>query len=111
LSQSRNSILHGYWVPKFTHRSDDRDFPSTAAAIARQCGIITNEKTDDFTDLSLEANTSIRIFDPEDDRRICKSIVLSGKDLMEMKDIQWNQVDCIESLLIQVMRVRGNCIC
>jgi sodium/potassium-transporting ATPase subunit alpha len=82
--------------------SDNRDFPSTAAAIARQCGIITNEKTDDFTDLSLQVDVPIRIFNPEDPLRICKSIVLSGKDLNEMKDIQWNQVQRIEVLLIQL---------
>jgi magnesium-transporting ATPase (P-type) len=73
-------------------RAERSDFPSTAAAIARQCGIIRNEKVDDYTDLSSGLNAPIKQYDPEDDNRICKSIVLSGKDLMEMKDGEWNQV-------------------
>jgi magnesium-transporting ATPase (P-type) len=67
-----------------------RDFPSTAAAIARQCGIIRNDQVDDFSDLN--PNNPIKEYDPEDPHRICKSIVLSGKDLTEMKDPQWDQV-------------------
>ena len=69
-----------------------RDFPSTAAAIARQCGIILNEKVDDYNDLSSGLNAPIKQYDPEDKNRICKSIVLSGKDLTEMKDGEWEQV-------------------
>jgi magnesium-transporting ATPase (P-type) len=68
------------------------DFPSTAAAIARQCGIIRNEKVDDYSDLSSGLNSPIKEYDPEDDNRIRKSIVLSGKDLTGMKDGEWNQV-------------------
>jgi sodium/potassium-transporting ATPase subunit alpha len=71
---------------------DGSDFPSTAAAIARQCGIITNEKCDDIRDLSLDGDVAIRPYDPENELRICKSIVLSGKDLQDMKDSQWNQL-------------------
>jgi magnesium-transporting ATPase (P-type) len=70
-----------------------RDFPSTAAAIARQCGIITNEKVDEYNDLILNPTLPIKPFDPEDVQRICKSIVLSGKELSAMKDEQWNQVE------------------
>jgi hypothetical protein len=75
-----------------SYASDNSDFPSTAAAIARQCGIIRNEKVDDFADLPTESNIPIKYYDPEDATRICKSIVLSGKDLTEMKDSQWERV-------------------
>jgi magnesium-transporting ATPase (P-type) len=71
--------------------SENSDFPSTAAAIARQCGIITNEKVDDFSYLMPNLSVPIKEYDPEDPRRICKSIVLSGKDLTKMKEAQWNQ--------------------
>jgi len=71
---------------------NDSDFPSTAAAIARQCGIITNEKFDDIKDLPPDFEGKVKLFDPEDNMRICKSIVLAGKDLDEMKEIQWEQL-------------------
>ena len=72
--------------------ANHRDFPSTAVAIARQCGIIENEKVDDFTDLTSDSNAPIKEYRPDDPHRIHNSIVLSGKDLTEMKDAQWNQV-------------------
>lgn len=65
---------------------------------------------DDFTDLSSGLNAPIKEYDPEDDMRICKSIVLSGKDLTEMKDAEWNQVVMLSSNLIAVMSVRRNCV-
>lgn len=41
--------------------------------------------------------------------RIVKSIVLSGKDMLEMKDEQWEQVsDYFLRSLIEVMPIRGN---
>jgi sodium/potassium-transporting ATPase subunit alpha len=83
-----------------------RDFPSTAAAIARQCGIIRNEKVDDYNDLSSGLSAPIKQYDPEDNKRICKSIVLSGKDLTEMKDGDWEQVIVLWHNLIAVMSVR-----
>lgn len=64
-------------------------------AIARQCGIITTEKVEDIADLNPELENPIRKWDPEDPNRIRRSIVLSGKDLLEMKDPQWNQVYAI----------------
>jgi hypothetical protein len=51
-----------------------------------------NEKVDDFTDLPTESDIPIKYYDPEDATRICKSIVLSGKDLTELKDSQWERV-------------------
>ena len=83
-----------------------RDFPSTATAIARQCGIIRNEKVDDYNDLSSGLNAPIKQYIPEDNKRICKSIVLSGKDLPEMKDWEWEQVEVLLYNLIAVMSVR-----
>ena len=85
-------ILHGYRVHFFRLSTNSCDFPSTAEAIARQCGIIRNEKVDDINDLSIELSSPIKEYNPEDPLRICKSIVLSGKDLNEMKDSQWDQV-------------------
>jgi sodium/potassium-transporting ATPase subunit alpha len=52
---------------------------------------------DDFTDLN-ETNT-IKEYDPEDPMRICKSIVLSGNDLNQMKDEQWNQLCQYEEIV------------
>src|SRR5271167_1602941 len=72
--------------------ANHRDFPSTAVAIARQCGIIENEKVDDFTALTSDLNAPVKEYNPDDPHRICNSIVLSGKDMTEMKDAQWEQV-------------------
>jgi magnesium-transporting ATPase (P-type) len=80
-------------------------------AIARQCGIITNEKVDEFNDLLLNPNLPIKSYDPEDVHRICKSIVLSGKELSATKDEQWSQVNNGKALLIAALRIRRNCIC
>ena len=84
-------MVTGYALSSY-YESESRDFPSTAAAIARQCGIIMNEKVDDFTDLQPDSGIPIKYYDPEDATRICKSIVLSGTDLTEMKDSQWERV-------------------
>jgi magnesium-transporting ATPase (P-type) len=85
------------------------DFPSTAVAIARQCGIIRNQKVDDFRDLTSGLNAPIKEYNGDDPMRIVKSIVLSGKDMLEMKDEQWEQVnDCFIRSLIEVMPIRGN---
>ena len=69
-----------------------RDFPKTAISIARQCGIIRNQTVDDISDLVPDLTTPIREYDVEDEKRICKSIALTGKDLPEMTDSQWHQV-------------------
>ena len=68
-----------------------RDFPTTAISIARQCGIIRNSRVDNISDLD-PLVTSVKEYDPDDKKRICKSIALTGKDLPEMKDSQWHQV-------------------
>jgi hypothetical protein len=88
-------VFASLWLqgnPRVYYASESSDFPSTAAAIARQCDIIRNEKVDDFADLPTESDIPIKYYDPEDANRICKSIVLSGKDLTEMKDSQWERV-------------------
>lgn len=69
-----------------------RDFPSTAVFIARQCGIIRNQKVDDIGDLSPTISSPVKVYDPEDTMRIVKSIALAGKDLPAMTDDQWEQV-------------------
>lgn len=78
----------------FRSRPDSycRDFPSTAVFIARQCGIVRNQKVDDISDLSPTISSPVKIYDPEDKKRIVKSIALAGKDLPAMTDDQWEQV-------------------
>jgi magnesium-transporting ATPase (P-type) len=68
------------------------DFPSTAVFIARQCGIVRNQNVDDINDLAPVISTPVKIYDPEDTKRIVKSIALTGKDLPQMTDAQWDQV-------------------
>lgn len=68
------------------------DFALTAVAIAEQCGIITNVSgihrlSDLKRDIELD---SIDKFDPEV-TETHQSLVLSGPDLMEMNDSQWEQ--------------------
>jgi hypothetical protein len=37
---------------------------------------------------------------------------MSGKDMLEMKDEEWEQVNqCFLRILIQVMPIRGNRVC
>src|SRR5579859_5747051 len=69
-----------------------RDFPSTAVFIARQCGIVRNQRVDDIRDLAPVLTGPVRQYDPEDPHRIVKTIALAGKDLPEMTDAQWDQV-------------------
>jgi magnesium-transporting ATPase (P-type) len=82
-----------------------RDFPLTAISIARQCGIIRNQRVDDIKDLALELTTPIAEYNFDDPQRICKSIALTGKDLPAMTDSQWHQVMLACSPLIVVMPV------
>lgn len=41
----------------------------------------------------------LKIYDPEDKKRICKSIALTGKDLPEMTDLQWEQLCQYEEIV------------
>jgi sodium/potassium-transporting ATPase subunit alpha len=75
------------------------DFPSTAVYIARQCGIVRNQRVDSITNLSPTSTDPIKPYDPEDKLRIVKSIVLAGKDLQEMNDNQWEQLCQYEEIV------------
>jgi len=68
------------------------DFALTAVAIAEQCGIVTNaSRLHRLADLNRDIEvSSIDKFDPESDDSP-SSLVLSGPDLMEMNDSQWEQ--------------------
>jgi sodium/potassium-transporting ATPase subunit alpha len=68
------------------------DFALTAVAIAEQCGIVTNaSRLHRLADLNRDVEvSSIDKFDPESDDSP-SSLVLSGPDLMEMNDSQWEQ--------------------
>ncbi|KAG7529951.1 hypothetical protein FFLO_05307 [Filobasidium floriforme] len=68
------------------------DFALTAVAIARQCAIVTNPgRCHGLADLARNFDTSkIDRFDI-DDLSNCKSLVLSGPDLMSMDESQWEQ--------------------
>jgi len=83
-------MVTGYFGPPPV--SNCRDFPSTAVFIARQCGIVRNQKVDDISDLSPTISSPVKVYDPEDTKRIVKSIALAGKDLPTMTDDQWEQV-------------------
>jgi sodium/potassium-transporting ATPase subunit alpha len=41
----------------------------------------------------------LKLYDPEDKKRICKSIALTGKDLPEMTDLQWEQLCQYEEIV------------
>ena len=58
--------------------------------IARQCGIVRNQQVDNINDIP--PNGTVKLFDPEDKKRIVKSIALTGTDLNQMEDSQWEQV-------------------
>ena len=68
------------------------DFALTAVAIAEQCGIVTDaSRLHHLADLNRDIEVdSIDKFDPESDDSP-SSLVLSGPDLMEMNDSQWEQ--------------------
>lgn len=71
------------------------DFATTAVAIAEQCGIITAaDRIHRLADLNREADAhSIEKYDTFADHEDSPitSLVLSGPDLMEMNDVQWQQ--------------------
>ncbi|OCF38203.1 hypothetical protein I316_00428 [Kwoniella heveanensis BCC8398] len=68
------------------------DFALTAVAIAEQCGIVsTSERLHHVSDLPRDMSTeSIVPFDREN-LDVNPSLVLTGSDLMEMSDSQWEQ--------------------
>jgi len=67
------------------------DFALTAVAIAEQCGIVTNAATIHrlkHLDRNLDIS-AVKQYDPDGDTT--DALVLSGSDLMEMNDSQWEQ--------------------
>jgi magnesium-transporting ATPase (P-type) len=91
---SGDKIFHGHRVLTSglsKQLKSNRDFPTTAISIARQCGIIRNSRVDDIRDLLPHA-PFVKEYDPDDRNRIGKSIALTGKDLPQMTDSQWHQV-------------------
>jgi sodium/potassium-transporting ATPase subunit alpha len=68
------------------------DFATTAVAIAEQCGIITDASSiHRLADLDRDVSTGdIEKYDG-DRLETVSSLVLSGPDLMEMNDSQWEQ--------------------
>ena len=68
------------------------DFALTAVAIAEQCGIVTDAgRIHHLSDLLRDIDVdSVEKFDPSV-VDIPRAIVLSGSDLMEMNDSQWEQ--------------------
>lgn len=74
------------------------DFALTAVAIAEQCGIVTDaSRIHHLADLDRDIEiSSVHKYDPEADdlapsSALCTSLVLSGPELMEMNDSQWEQ--------------------
>ncbi|KAL1412745.1 hypothetical protein Q8F55_000492 [Vanrija albida] len=68
------------------------DFALTAVAIAEQCGIVTNARTiHHLSDLNRDKELdTVAKYDP-DSLDIPRALVLSGPDLMQMNDSQWEQ--------------------
>ena len=79
------------------------DFALTALAIAEKCGIVSNASTaHHFTDLELDVDPAIPAPDTKGDTDIIKqgrAIVLSGTDLMQMNELQWDQVCTYEEVV------------
>lgn len=69
------------------------DFATTALAIAEQCGIITDSnRVHRLADLNRDIDMeSIEKYDTYADHDNITSLVLSGSDLMEMNESQWEQ--------------------
>ena len=69
------------------------DFALTAVAIAAQCGIITDaRRVHHLADLDRDVDVdSVEKFEPDGVESGVSSLVLSGPDLMEMNEAQWEQ--------------------
>lgn len=68
------------------------DFALTAVAIAEQCGIVTSSaRIHTLANLVRAPDGAVEPFDPDNADRQTRSLVLSGPDLMEMNDAQWEQ--------------------
>lgn len=68
------------------------DFATTAVAIAEQCGIVTDaSRIHHLSDLKRDLEVSSIEKFHEGSIELVSSLVLSGPDLMEMNDSQWEQ--------------------
>lgn len=80
------------------------DFALTAQAIATECGIITNppnmvkgisalSRDDTFSASgSIDEENREKVVDVSDNSRTCRSIVLSGPELITLNENQWEQL-------------------
>ncbi|WWC71995.1 uncharacterized protein I206_105954 [Kwoniella pini CBS 10737] len=66
------------------------DFALTAISIAKQCGIITSNNLHYLKDLPRTLE-QIKLYDREE-LNVTPGLVLTGNDLMEMNDCQWEQI-------------------
>lgn len=83
------------------HTQVTGDFALTAQAIAKECGIISNESTlvknvkalsrDDLSEKS-DNSTTIASLDPSDVPSQASSIVISGPELITLNNVQWDQL-------------------
>lgn len=62
------------------------DFGLTALAIARQCGIVTADRADDVAKLRRNVQSG------EKETTSSSAIVISGPDLLTLKDDEWEQL-------------------
>lgn len=78
------------------------DFQLTAAAIAKQVGIITKEIDELDTIANLDskmAKDTVVPYNGRDGSRTVKSIVLSGSDLITLNESQWEQLVNYEEIV------------
>ncbi|KAL1924288.1 uncharacterized protein VTP21DRAFT_7323 [Calcarisporiella thermophila] len=71
------------------------DFAGTAAAIARQIGILTNCASKTHTIEQLDPNldpSRVQAYNPHDPNAPTTSLILTGQDLVTLNDNQWAQV-------------------
>ncbi|KAF5309044.1 hypothetical protein D9619_013557 [Psilocybe cf. subviscida] len=76
------------------------DHPSTALSIAGQAGIITNtENVHRVSNLSPEPKKQIELYDDEKEVHECKSIILTGPELMTLNNSQFHQLCQYEEIV------------
>jgi sodium/potassium-transporting ATPase subunit alpha len=69
------------------------DFKLTAQAIAAQVGIITNNNTvDDVSALNERPSDKFQVENTSDDEKVPKAIAISGSELMDLDDDQWDHL-------------------
>ncbi|EPQ30905.1 uncharacterized protein PFL1_01803 [Pseudozyma flocculosa PF-1] len=98
------------------------DFQLTAEAIARQCGIVTAEKVDRFDALSTASLPEYDTFADGNDTRPQRALSLTGSDLMQMAEAQWEQCCRYDEIvfsrttpeqklrIVKEFQARGGCV-